>query len=222
MSRSRCFAAQPLRLRQFELPLPPPAIAAAQLASPRSTGRSPARCSTCCCRRSRAAVPRSSSASFSSRILLGMASHVPGGVGVFEGLMVLLLEPYLSSAELLPPLVVYRAVYYLLPLSLGARRASSPTNCGSAGRRSRGRRALLGRVRRDADAARAGHLHVPRRRSCCSSRARRRPRRAGSPSSTGCCRSASSRRRTSSAAWPARRCCSCRRGWRGGSTPRTI
>ena len=49
--------------------------------------------------------------------LLGLASHVPGGVGVFEGLMVLLLKPALSSAELLPALVVYRAVYYLLPLS---------------------------------------------------------------------------------------------------------
>jgi phosphatidylglycerol lysyltransferase len=49
-------------------------------------------------------------------ILLGLASHVPGGLGVFEGLMVLLLKPYLASSELLPALVVYRAVYYLFPL----------------------------------------------------------------------------------------------------------
>ena len=52
-------------------------------------------------------------------ILLGMLSHVPGGVGVFEGLMVLLLKPYLGSSELLPALVVFRAVYYLLPFSIG-------------------------------------------------------------------------------------------------------
>jgi phosphatidylglycerol lysyltransferase len=51
-------------------------------------------------------------------ILIGMVSHVPGGLGVFEGLMVLLLKPYLSSARLLPALVVYRAVYYLLPLTI--------------------------------------------------------------------------------------------------------
>ena len=51
-------------------------------------------------------------------ILLGMISHVPGGVGVFEGLMVLLLKPYLPSTALLPALVVFRAVYYLLPLSI--------------------------------------------------------------------------------------------------------
>jgi len=49
--------------------------------------------------------------------LLGLASHVPGGVGVFEGLMVLLLSSFFTSGELLPALVVYRAVYYLLPLS---------------------------------------------------------------------------------------------------------
>jgi len=51
-------------------------------------------------------------------MLLGMASHVPGGVGVFEGLIVLLLKPYLTSGQLLPALVVYRAVYYLLPLAV--------------------------------------------------------------------------------------------------------
>src|SRR4029450_1068132 len=49
-------------------------------------------------------------------VLLGVVSHVPGGLGVFESLMLLLLAPYLSSAQLLPALVVYRAVYYLLPL----------------------------------------------------------------------------------------------------------
>lgn len=57
--------------------------------------------------------------SFLVAILLGMVSHVPGGVGVFEGLMVLLLKPFLASGQILPALVVYRAVYYLLPLALG-------------------------------------------------------------------------------------------------------
>lgn len=50
--------------------------------------------------------------------LLGLASHVPGGVGVFEGLLTLLLQPYLDSSVLLPALVVYRAIYYLLPLTV--------------------------------------------------------------------------------------------------------
>ena len=55
---------------------------------------------------------------FLAAILIGLASHVPGGVGVFEGLMVLLLKPYFTSAELLPSLVTYRAIYYLLPLAI--------------------------------------------------------------------------------------------------------
>src|SRR5262249_38453984 len=50
--------------------------------------------------------------------VLGLASHVPGGLGVFESVMVLLLKPYLGIHALLPRLVAYRAVYYLLPFSV--------------------------------------------------------------------------------------------------------
>jgi len=50
--------------------------------------------------------------------VVGLAAHVPGGVGVFEGLMVLLLKPYVTSAQLVPALVAYRAVYYVLPLAI--------------------------------------------------------------------------------------------------------
>jgi len=55
---------------------------------------------------------------FFTAVLLGMISHVPGGVGVFEGLLVLMLRPYISTTDLLPRLVVYRAVYFMLPLAL--------------------------------------------------------------------------------------------------------
>jgi phosphatidylglycerol lysyltransferase len=47
--------------------------------------------------------------------LAGLVSHVPGGLGVFETLLVVLCKPALSAAELLPALAAYRAVYYLLP-----------------------------------------------------------------------------------------------------------
>jgi phosphatidylglycerol lysyltransferase len=50
---------------------------------------------------------------------LGIASHVPGGLGVFEGLMVVLLEPYLDVSLIFGALLAFRAVYYLLPFSLG-------------------------------------------------------------------------------------------------------
>ena len=50
--------------------------------------------------------------------ILGLASHVPGGVGIFEGLMILLLGTYVDSGTLLSSLIAFRAVYYLLPLSV--------------------------------------------------------------------------------------------------------
>ena len=50
--------------------------------------------------------------------LLGLASHIPGGIGVFEGLIVFALSPFLTPAQLVPALVVYRAIYYALPLSV--------------------------------------------------------------------------------------------------------
>lgn len=48
----------------------------------------------------------------------GIASHVPGGLGVFDTALVILCKPALPVAVLLPVLVVYRAVYYLLPFVL--------------------------------------------------------------------------------------------------------
>jgi phosphatidylglycerol lysyltransferase len=50
--------------------------------------------------------------------IFGLVSHVPGGIGVFEGLMVFALSPFLAASELVPALVVYRAVYYVAPLSV--------------------------------------------------------------------------------------------------------
>ena len=48
----------------------------------------------------------------------GQISHVPGGVGVFETLMVLLLKPYLPVTSALGALVAFRAIYYLVPFAL--------------------------------------------------------------------------------------------------------
>ncbi|HKV10235.1 MAG TPA: bifunctional lysylphosphatidylglycerol flippase/synthetase MprF [Thermoanaerobaculia bacterium] len=50
----------------------------------------------------------------------GLLSHVPGGLGVFETLMVLLLPPELPRPELLAAMVAYRGVYYVLPLLAAA------------------------------------------------------------------------------------------------------
>jgi phosphatidylglycerol lysyltransferase len=49
--------------------------------------------------------------------LFGLISHVPGGVGVFEGTMVFLLRPYMAPEELVSSLILYRLVYYVAPLA---------------------------------------------------------------------------------------------------------
>jgi len=109
----------PIRFRRMELPLPSPRIAIAQLGISILEW-------TIAGAVLYVLIPAGSVpflaflGAFVACQLLGLVSHVPGGVGVFEGLMVLLLKPYIPSTALLPVLIAYRAVYYLLPLSVAA------------------------------------------------------------------------------------------------------
>ena len=52
--------------------------------------------------------------------IAGLVSHVPGGLGVFESMVLLLLGDRLLAADLLGALLAYRLIYYLLPLTLAA------------------------------------------------------------------------------------------------------
>jgi phosphatidylglycerol lysyltransferase len=49
---------------------------------------------------------------------LGLASHVPGGLGVFEGAVLLLARGSIPTAELAGALLIFRALYYFVPLLL--------------------------------------------------------------------------------------------------------
>ena len=155
---ARCRSA----IRGFDLPLPPP--------------RLPSRSSSC---RSLdwvlagavlyVLLPLERSAAFWRLLgaflvaqLLGLASHVPGGVGVFEGTDGAAPAAVSDSGALLPALIVYRAVYYLLPLRR-ARRCSSPTSCAAASA-SRAHERGLGRLTEQLTPRAARLLHVPRRR----------------------------------------------------------
>lgn len=48
----------------------------------------------------------------------GVVSNVPGGLGVFESVVLLLLSPQIPAAKVLGSLLAYRVVYYLLPLAV--------------------------------------------------------------------------------------------------------
>ncbi len=48
--------------------------------------------------------------------IVGVASQVPGGLGVFETVALLLLSPHLPKEQILGALLAFRGIYYLLPL----------------------------------------------------------------------------------------------------------
>jgi phosphatidylglycerol lysyltransferase len=109
----------PIRIRRLELALPPPRLAVAQLAI--SVVDWTLAGAILYVFLPSGSVPfLALLGAFLAAQLLGLASHVPGGLGVFEGLMVLLLRPFVPSADVLPALIAYRAVYYLLPMSVAA------------------------------------------------------------------------------------------------------
>jgi uncharacterized membrane protein YbhN (UPF0104 family) len=47
-----------------------------------------------------------------------MLSQVPGGMGVFESLMLAALGPHVPEASLVGALVGYRVLYFFIPLAL--------------------------------------------------------------------------------------------------------
>jgi phosphatidylglycerol lysyltransferase len=55
---------------------------------------------------------------YAAAVIAGIVSHVPGGVGVFEAVMLLAL-PGVPPDALLGSLLAYRGVYYLVPLVFG-------------------------------------------------------------------------------------------------------
>lgn len=72
-----------------------------------------------------ALLPSSANVSYSAFFAIyllaqfaGVVSNVPGGLGVFETVILLLLSGQVATPLLFGVLIVYRCVYYLLPLSL--------------------------------------------------------------------------------------------------------
>lgn len=78
----------------------------------------------------------------------GVVTHVPAGLGVLEAVFLAALSSTLSHAEIIAALLVYRGVYYLLPLGVATllfavleAPGRSPHREGSASSRSCGRTA---------------------------------------------------------------------------------
>jgi phosphatidylglycerol lysyltransferase len=112
-----CTRHEPLRWRRFVIPVPKPRVAFAQVA---------VACADLLCAVSVLYVllPHHSAISFAAfagiyliAIAAGVISNIPGGIGVFEAVL-LFLMPDMPKDRLLGALVAYRAIYYFAPFAL--------------------------------------------------------------------------------------------------------
>jgi phosphatidylglycerol lysyltransferase len=108
---------QPIRVRGFQLPLPTAPLAALQLLLSTADWVLAGAVLYVLLPPSDASFAVVLGA-FLAAQTVGLVTHVPGGVGVFESVIVLLLKPYLPTMQLAPALIVYRAIYYMAPLSI--------------------------------------------------------------------------------------------------------
>jgi len=112
-----CTRHEPLRFRSIVIPVPKPRVAFAQIT---------VACADLLCAASVLYVllPHQAAISFAAfagiyliAIAAGVISNVPGGIGVFETVLLLLLQS-VPKDRLLGALVVYRAIYYFAPFAL--------------------------------------------------------------------------------------------------------
>jgi phosphatidylglycerol lysyltransferase len=106
----------PIRVRLLELPLPPARIALSQLLVS-AVDWALAGAVFYVLLPPHAAPFVTVLGAFLSAQIVALASHVPGGVGVFETLIVLFLGHAIDSTQLVPSLLVYRLIYYVCPLA---------------------------------------------------------------------------------------------------------
>jgi phosphatidylglycerol lysyltransferase len=112
-----CTRHEPLRFWRIVIPVPKPRVAFAQIA---------VACTDLLCAASVLYVllPQQTAISFGAfagiyliAIAAGVISNVPGGIGVFEAVLLLLL-PSAPKGSLLGALVAYRAIYYFAPFAV--------------------------------------------------------------------------------------------------------
>ena len=112
------FRRTPLRWGTFELRIPPLPLTAVQIALSAFDWTLAAGVLYVLLPASRTLTFADFLGAFLLAQMAGLASHLPGGLGVFETVIVLLLASHLPGSAVLGSLVAYRVLYYLLPLVL--------------------------------------------------------------------------------------------------------
>jgi phosphatidylglycerol lysyltransferase len=109
---------KPLQLKKMEIPVPAPSFALAQLVMSSVD-------LLCYCGALFVLMPFSGSVAFLTFVgicllafIIGLISNVPGGLGVFEGAILLLVGPFAEGPQIVGALLIFRVIYYLLPLGI--------------------------------------------------------------------------------------------------------
>lgn len=109
---------KPLQLKKLEIPVPAPSFAFAQLVMSSVD-------LLFYCGALFVLMPFSGSISFLTFVgicllafFIGLVSNVPGGLGVFEGAILLLVEPFAKGPQIIGALLIFRVIYYLMPLGI--------------------------------------------------------------------------------------------------------
>jgi uncharacterized membrane protein YbhN (UPF0104 family) len=57
---------------------------------------------------------------FQIALIAGVMSHVPGGLGVFDGILIMMLGPFLSTSVIVGAVLAFRVIFHILPLTLAS------------------------------------------------------------------------------------------------------
>lgn len=116
----RCLGRKSIQIGSFELNLPTPRMWLAQMALSSVDW-------LLACAVLFVLLPPEGALSFKAFVgifllaqISGLISQVPGGLGVFETVLFLLLKPFFPAPAILGSLLAYRGIYYLLPLLCAA------------------------------------------------------------------------------------------------------
>ncbi len=111
---------QPFRIRGLEFPVPTPRLLAGQLLVSCLDWATVGAILYCL-------LPAGGTLSYAGFLgifllaqILGVASQVPGGLGVFESVMLVMLSPYIPAVAILGSLLAFRIIYYVIPLIAAA------------------------------------------------------------------------------------------------------
>lgn len=108
----------PLRILGHDVALPRPSIAMGQIALGLCDLALAAMVLHLCLPASGAVAYADTLVVFGVALVAGIISHVPGGLGVFDAIVLVGLSPMMAGDDVMAGLLVFRVLYYLAPLVL--------------------------------------------------------------------------------------------------------